>query len=96
MEPRPQRMNASQFRAELTRLLGEPDDYSTINAWGFGGIVGKLWKKDHVSVKMGKAYFRHLSPENVLLVYVDDRQIASCDHSPRFFPSVLAVISRNP
>ena len=45
-------------------------DFNTNNGWGFGGGVGKSFKfNEHLELRIGKAYYRHLKPEAFIALY---------------------------
>lgn len=50
-------------------VMGDPvacEDVNTNNAWGFGGMLGKVYTYAcGVKRRIGTAYFRHLKPEKV-------------------------------
>jgi len=52
--------------SEIKKQAESNEDYSSVNGWGFGGWVGKIYRyANGCKVHVGKWYYRHQSPSKV-------------------------------
>ena len=50
-------------------------DYNSNNGWGFGGLYGEEFKNNTYRILIGKACYRHIKSENVIVVYKNGGRI---------------------
>jgi hypothetical protein len=44
-------------------------DYNSNNAWGFGGLIGKMYTKGSKTVYIGETSYRHIDGDKVIKCY---------------------------
>lgn len=62
--------------AEILNLATKTETFNTCNAWGFGGGTGIEYTfSNGVTIRKGKAHYRHLPSSPFIAVYKDSKRV---------------------